>query len=126
MLSRLLKKLDGHQYAGWPRTLQDWAGTLAHQSGTSSDYCAYHSMYGLTYKLGELRDLLTDGTWPKLCRLASRYIRFVRWMREDRHAWQQIREIHYADNSVAVVERSRLTGENRYRTVVWPGGDVCY
>lgn len=62
----------------------------------------------------------------KAVELLRRYKEFCRYMRETRHSWQKVDEIHWADNSVDVVEVSQLTGEERRRMVVAPGGDVCF
>lgn len=58
--------------------------------------------------------------------IANRHDRFRRYMREDRHDWQIIDTIHFGDNSIEVVEKSRLTGETRQRMTTAPHGDLCY
>lgn len=53
----------------------------------------------------------------------ARYRRFCLHMKETRHRWQFVSEVHFADNSVEVIERSELTGETRQRMTVCPHGD---
>lgn len=61
------------------------------------------------------------------CRaLLNRWRAFKHYMEETRHGWTAEREIHYADNSTVLVERSKLTGEERTRMVSAPSGDACY
>lgn len=63
---------------------------------------------------------------PHAIELLRRYKAFCRYMREERHSWTKVDEIHWADNSIDVVERSQLTGAERRRMVLAPGGDVCF
>ena len=58
--------------------------------------------------------------------IRDRFRRFVTYMTETRHDWEHVKDIAYADNSLAVIERSSLTGERRERMTLGPGGDACF
>lgn len=93
-----------------------------HLEGPTSGYCRHE--YGrAAYAFADKPEARSI---EEAAALLARYRRFCEWMREGRHDWTPEREIHYADNSTAVVERSALTGETRQRMTTPPSGDVCY
>lgn len=80
-------------------------------------YCEYYwswAKFDMTYE-----------QYQRVARLSCRYRRFVHYVTEVLPAWQPVREIHFADNSVEVVEVSR-DGVERQRLVRAPGGDACF
>jgi len=58
--------------------------------------------------------------------LKARHQRFVNYMRESRHNWQDGQITHYADNSIEVTQTSQLTGETRQIMTKAPSGDACF
>jgi len=70
-------------------------------------------------------DGFTHAQWERAAAVNARYRRFARYLSEVKPGWQEVERIHYADNSVAVVEVSR-DGVRRERTVVGPSGDACF
>lgn len=69
---------------------------------------------------------VTNPLLARVRRLLQRHAQFVRFMRETRHAWSEVDRIHFADNSIEVIERSARTGETRQRMLIGPGGDACF
>lgn len=59
-------------------------------------------------------------------KLWARFARFCHYMRETRHAWEFVRRVHYADNSLEAEYRSHLTGEIRRVMELAPSGDACF
>lgn len=90
---------------------QRWVG------GEEVQYDGYSRMEGQT------RETLEH---DKAIELLGRYRRFVDHMNEARHDWEAVTLTTEGDNATEVVERSRLTGEERRRTLVGPGEFTSY
>ena len=61
-------------------------------------------------------------------KLQRRHARFVRYMKETRHAWKldDASVTHWADNSITGQEVSQMTGERRQTWIDTPHGDRCF
>ncbi len=67
--------------------------------------------------------------WMRVIELSQRYALWCHYHQEVVPAWQELGRVHYADNSVEVVEVATagpLEGQTRQRTVLGAGGDACY
>ena len=64
-------------------------------------------------------------TWVRVARLSERYRSLVNYCREVLPEWREVDRIHWADNSVDVVEEDR-DGNRRNRQLVAPHGDRCF
>lgn len=77
----------------------------------------YHEMsrtYGLVTSLEE---------WNALADLLFRYHRFLRYAEEEAPGWRVVETIHFADNSIEVVEVSQDGKCKRQRLITPPSGD---
>ncbi len=62
--------------------------------------------------------------WEKGKKLLARYKRLLAFV-EAQMQWVEVNRIHWADNSIDVVERNQF-GQERTRMILAPGGDACY
>jgi hypothetical protein len=67
----------------------------------------------------------TDEIWKEVYELNRRYERFRKYVVEIKPEWKIVKQIHYADNSIGIVEQNKW-GEKRYKMIKAPSGDLCY
>jgi hypothetical protein len=64
-------------------------------------------------------------TWNRVSALLDRYRRLLHYHEEIKPQWEYVNTIHWADNSIEIVERSN-TGKFRHRMTTAPHGDRCF
>jgi hypothetical protein len=79
-----------------------------------------HNTSTFCEKLGGDADM-----WKDVCILEKRYRRFVHYIREVKPQWKEVDRIHWADNSVDIVQEN-ANGETRKVIASVPSGDVCF
>lgn len=80
------------------------------------EYCSYYWSH--------CTDIVTFEEWQKLAKLSKRYHRYLSWYKKN--MFVQGEKTYWMDNSVTAEYIHIETGETEIRTLVAPGGDICF